>query len=117
MLQGLVARALFVNVGRHLWRLVVRRSLGRVTCVRKKISAGECRRYSPFTRCIVAFAYFYIRRDETNIILLREFTLIVGTVVFLILVSVGSISLLYTIGSQELPGTLTGGLGGPLKRE
>ncbi|KAF8590191.1 hypothetical protein K439DRAFT_1657487 [Ramaria rubella] len=47
-----------------------------------------------------------------------EFTLIVGTVIFLILLSVGSISLLYTVGYQELPGTLTGGLGGgPIKRE
>jgi hypothetical protein len=36
--------------------------------------------------------------------------------VFLILVVVGSISLLYTIGDQELPGVLTGGVG-HVKRE
>lgn len=56
-------------------------------------------------------------RDETDVIVHRQFTLIVGTVIFLVLISVGSISLLYTIGSQELPGTLIGGLGGPSKRE
>jgi len=41
----------------------------------------------------------------------QQFTLIVGTVIFLILMSVGSITLLYSVGDQELPGTLTGGVG------
>ncbi|KAF8510249.1 hypothetical protein JB92DRAFT_3144444 [Gautieria morchelliformis] len=47
----------------------------------------------------------------------QEFTLILGTVIFLILVSVGSIALLYTVGDQELPGTLTSGAGGASKHE
>ena len=56
--------------------------------------------------------------ELTQFIVYREFTLIVGTVLFLILISLGSISLLYTIGNNELPGVLTGGVaGGSLKHE
>lgn len=56
--------------------------------------------------------------ELTQFTVYREFTLIVGTVLFLILISVGSISLLYTIGNNELPGVLTGGVaGGSFKHE
>jgi len=48
--------------------------------------------------------------------LFSQFTLIAGISIFLVLVVAGSITLLYTIGDLELPGTLTGGVG-HIKRE
>jgi hypothetical protein len=40
----------------------------------------------------------------------RAFTLIAGTSIAIVLVIVFSISLLYSIGTQELPNVLTGGI-------
>jgi hypothetical protein len=45
------------------------------------------------------------------------FVLITGTVVTLILLMGGSVSLLYAIGGQELPSILTGGVTGGIRRE
>lgn len=40
----------------------------------------------------------------------RPFVLLTGTVIVLILVVFGSVSLLYTIGDQALPSVLMGGV-------
>ncbi|KAG1715761.1 hypothetical protein ID866_1385 [Astraeus odoratus] len=45
------------------------------------------------------------------------FVLLTGTVVTLLLLMGGSVSLLYTIGSQELPSILTGGIAGAIRKE
>ena len=47
----------------------------------------------------------------------RPFVLLTGTVIALILLVGGSVALLTSIGAQELPSTLTGGVAGGLKRE
>ena len=39
--RELVVHALYVSVGRRLWKRVGRISLGRAVCVRKRISASE----------------------------------------------------------------------------
>ncbi|EJD02613.1 uncharacterized protein FOMMEDRAFT_146521 [Fomitiporia mediterranea MF3/22] len=46
-----------------------------------------------------------------------SFVLITGTVIGIILVIFGSVSLLYTVGNQELPSTLVAGASGHVKRD
>jgi Domain of unknown function (DUF3844) len=57
--------------------------------------------------------------SRTNILMLcqlivavRPFVLLTGTVIGLLIVIAGSVSLLYGVGNEQLPGTLTGGVGG-----
>ncbi|KAH7889089.1 hypothetical protein F5I97DRAFT_787612 [Phlebopus sp. FC_14] len=52
------------------------------------------------------------RRDVSG-----PFVLITGTVITLILLMAGSVSLLHVIGSQELPSILTGGVNGGSRKE
>lgn len=47
----------------------------------------------------------------------RPFVLLGGTVIALILLVAGSVGLLTSVGSQDLPSTLTGGAAGGTKRE
>lgn len=47
----------------------------------------------------------------------RPFVLLAGTTVALLLMIAGSVGLLYSIGGQELPTVLTGGIAGGQKRE
>lgn len=47
----------------------------------------------------------------------RPFVLLTGTVVLLILLVGGSVALLTTIGANDLPSTLTGGVAGGSKRD
>lgn len=58
-----------------------------------------------------------MQRDVLNLVDLRPFVLLAGTVVALILLVGGSVALLSAIGSEELPSTLSGGVAGGLKRE
>jgi hypothetical protein len=44
--------------------------------------------------------------------IIRPFVLLAGTVIALLIFIGGSVSLLYTIGNQELPNVLTGGVAG-----
>lgn len=48
---------------------------------------------------------------------IRPFVLLTGTVVLLILLVGGSVALLTTIGANDLPSTLTGGVAGGSKRD
>jgi len=52
------------------------------------------------------------RRDVSG-----PFVLITGTVITLILLMAGSVSLLYAISSQELPSILTGGISGGVRKD
>jgi len=45
------------------------------------------------------------------------FTLITGTVIAVLLIVIGSVSLLYSIGDQQLPNLLTAGASGHIKRD
>ena len=47
----------------------------------------------------------------------RPFVLLAGTTIGLLIVIFGSIGLLYTVGETALPSTLTGNVGGGLKRD
>ena len=47
----------------------------------------------------------------------RPFVLITGTVIGLLLLIGGSVALLYSIGDQELPSTLLGGIAGSVRKE
>lgn len=47
----------------------------------------------------------------------RPFVLLAGTTIVLLLLVVGSIALLYAVGSTALPSTLTGAVAGGAKRE
>lgn len=49
--------------------------------------------------------------------LISPFVLITGTVITLILLMAGSVSLLYAINNQELPSILTGGISGGARKE
>ena len=48
---------------------------------------------------------------------IRPFVLITGTVVAIFLIAFGSISLLQSVGAQELPSTLVAGAAGHAKHE
>lgn len=52
-----------------------------------------------------------------NTIFFSPFVLITGTVITLILLMGGSVSLLYAINSHELPSILTGGVAGGVRKE
>lgn len=77
---------------------VLRRSTGSVKVVKGKTSAGEYRS-KPRLR-------LHTLMDKFS----RPFVLLTGTVIVLILVVFGSVSLLYTIGDQALPSVLMGGV-------
>lgn len=47
----------------------------------------------------------------------RPFVLLAGTTVGLLIVIIGSVGLLYKVGETALPSTLSGGVGGGLKRD
>jgi hypothetical protein len=50
--------------------------------------------------------------SNLKILPFRSFTLLAGTVITLLLLVGGSVSLLYSVGNVELPGILTGTAGG-----
>ena len=56
-----------------------------------------------------------INRELTTFTTHSPFVLLTGTVIVLILLIVGSISLLYGVGYQEMPSTLMGGAVGTRK--
>ena len=47
----------------------------------------------------------------------RPFVLLAGTTIGLLIIIIGSVGLLYKVGETELPSTLTGTVGGGLKRD
>ena len=50
-------------------------------------------------------------------IICRPFVLLAGTTIGLLIVIISSVGLLYKVGETELPSTLTGTVGGGLKRD
>jgi len=53
----------------------------------------------------------------TTLTVCRPFVLLAGTTIGLLIVIFGSIGLLYKVGDAALPSTLTGNVGGGLKRD
>lgn len=74
------------------------------SCQKRDISAYVLR---IFIRCSSLFTYSAR----------RPFTLITGTVIAVLLIVIGSVSLLYSIGDQQLPNLLTAGASGHFKRD
>lgn len=67
--------------------------------------------------CDSPFPSFPLFFAHKRTLLHRPFILLVFTVIFLLLLIVGSIALLYTVGNVPLPSVLAGGTVGPIKRD
>lgn len=81
--------------------------IGQVRCASGGTSAGE----------FLARLFGSSSSLQRDLLLLSPFVLITGTVITLILLMGGSVSLLYAIDSYELPSILMGGVAGGVRKE